>query len=203
MTPRVQTSSASPPASLSRRITEPPGGLLVWLIVLLEVFTFCVGLVVFIAQSKSDPAIFRRGRDSLNQTIALSNTLILLTGGWCMANSLTRLRAGATRLAGRWIGGAGLSALAFLALKSVEYADKLAHGHGLHADGFFTLYWLLTGFHFLHVATAMVILLWMWRGLRRGDYTATHHEDVEGAGIFWHLCDLIWLLLYPIIYLLR
>jgi nitric oxide reductase NorE protein len=199
----MQPSLANPLPVYHRRVTEPPGGLLVWLIVLLEAFTFCVGLVIFIAQSKTNAAVFQHGRESLNQTIALANTLILLTGGWCMANSLTRLRAGATQLARRWIGGAIFSALAFLLFKSVEYADKLAHGHGLHAGEFFTLYWSLTGFHFLHVATALVILVLMWRGLRRGRYTATQHEDVEGAGIFWHLCDFIWLLLYPIIYLLR
>jgi nitric oxide reductase NorE protein len=199
----MPTSLANPRPHHRRSIAEPSGGLLVWLVVVLEVFTFCVGLVIFIAQNKTNAAVFQHGRESLNQTIALANTVILITGGWCMANGLTRLRAGATQLAGRWIGGAVVSALAFLILKGVEYADKLAHGYGLHTDGFFTLYWLLTGFHFLHVAAALIILLLMWRGLRRGHYTAAYHEDVEGAGIFWHLCDLIWLLLYPVIYLLR
>ncbi len=206
MTNRVTNEAAGrhpQPPPTHAAFTEPPGGLLVWLIVLLEVFTFCVGLVIFLVQRRADPVAFSHGRDSLNQTIAFANTLILLTGGWCMANSLTRLRAGVTTGATRWIGGAVLSALAFLVLKSVEYADKLNHGYGLHTDAFFTLYWLLTGFHFLHVATAMVILLLMWRGLRRGHYTAAQHGDVESAGVFWHLCDLIWLLLYPIIYLLR
>lgn len=185
-----------------RSATEPPGGLLVWLIVLLELLTFCVGLVVFVVQSRAEPAIFQHGRASLNQTIAFANTLLLLSGGWCMANSLTRLRRDDTRGARRWIGGAIFSAAAFLGLKSVEYADKLAHGYGLHTDRFFTLYWLLTGFHFLHVAAAMLLLALMWWGLHRGRYTAAEHEDVESSGIFWHLCDLIWLLLYPIIYLL-
>jgi len=185
------------------RIEEPPGGLLVWLIVGLEVITFGVGLAVFAAESTAQAAVFRRGREELNQGIALANTLILLTGGWCMANSIARLRGGEVRAAGRWIVGAMVSAAFFLGLKSCEYADKIGHGHGLHADSFYTLYWLLTGFHFLHVAAALVILGLMARGIRRGDYTAAHHEDVAGSGVFWHLCDLIWLLLYPIIYLLR
>jgi nitric oxide reductase NorE protein len=190
-------------ASARRRLTEPPGGLLVWLIVLLEVFTFAVGLVIFAAQRRADPAVFRHGHDSLNQSVALANTLILLTGGWCMANALTRLRTGHVAESRRWINVAALSALAFLVLKGVEYADKLNLGYGLHTDAFYTLYWLLTGFHFLHVATAMVILLVMARGIRRGQYTANNHDDVEGSGVFWHLCDFIWLLLYAIVYLLR
>ncbi len=123
-----------------RSAIEPPGGLLVWLIVLLELLTFCVGLIVFVVQSQAEPAIFQHGRASLNQAIAFANTLILLSGGWCMANSLTRLRGGDSASAGRWIGGSIISAAAFLGLKGVEYWDKLAHGHGLHTDRFFTLY---------------------------------------------------------------
>ena len=185
-----------------RSITEPPGGLLVWLIVLLEVLTFCIGLVVLVVQGRADPAVFRAGRATLNQPIALANTLILLTGGWSMANALGCLRRDRLPAAARWMVGAMAAAAAFLGLKGVEYADKLAHGLGLHHDAFFTLYWLLTGFHFLHVLTALVLLSVMWRAVRRGRYSAADHEDVEGSGIFWHLCDFIWLLLYPVVYLL-
>lgn len=195
--------AAAPPAPLPARATEPPGGLLVWLIVVLEVFTFGVGLVAFILQRGSEPAVFRQGRDSLNQGIALANTLVLLTGGWAMANGLTRLRAGHTGSTVRWLDGAIAAAATFLVLKGCEYADKLHHGQDLHAGPFFTFYWLLTGFHFLHVAAAAVLLAAMRRGVARGHYTAARHEDVEGSGIFWHLCDLVWLLLYPVLYLLQ
>ncbi len=185
------------------QVATPPGGVLIWLIVLLEVFTFGIGLVAFMLQGAAEPEVFRRGREALNQTIGLINTLVLLTGGWCMANGISRLRANDARQAERWTTAAALAALGFLVLKGFEYAEKIGHGHTLHADTFFTLYWLLTGFHFLHVATALVVLLVMVWGLRRGRYNAVRHEDVESSGIFWHLCDLIWLLLYPILYLLR
>lgn len=197
-------SAPTSPATPSRSsIVEPPGGLLVWLIVLLEVFTFCVALTIFLVQRRADPEVFRHGHGTLDQTIALANTTVLLTGGWCMAVALARLRTNQAAASSRWIGGALLAALGFIALKGIEYADKLSHGFGLHTDAFFTLYWLLTGFHFLHVATAAGILWWLWFGVRSGRYTASDHADVESGGIFWHLCDLIWLLLYPVIYLLH
>jgi nitric oxide reductase NorE protein len=175
----------------------------VWLIVFLELLTFAVGLGIFIYFSREQPTVFAHGRASLRQPIAFVNTLLLLTGGWCMANALTRLRVGNVGAAQGWIAGAVSTAGLFLVLKCVEYADKLAHGFDLRADSFFTLYWLLTGFHFLHVAAALVLLALMWHGIRSGRYTATDHGDVESAGVFWHLCDLIWLLLYPVLYLLR
>lgn len=190
------------PATAPARIWEPPGGLLVWLIVGLELFTFCVGLVAFIVHRNAAPAVFHQAQLALNQAIALANTAILLTGGWCMANGVAQLRAGLAGPARRWVVGAGFTALAFLGLKIVEYADKIRHGHGLHADSFFTFYWLLTGFHFLHVVAAMVLLFCMAAGIRRGCYTAATHADVEGSAVFWHLCDLVWLLIYPVVYLL-
>lgn len=139
----------------------------------------------------------------MSQPIALANTLILLTGGWCMANCMTKLRHQNVVNAQSWIGWAIASGGAFLVLKSWEYAGKLAHGIGFGNDTFFTLYWLLTGFHFLHVLFAIVLLSYMRSGLRNGKYSPENYHDIESTGIFWHMCDLIWLLLYPIIYLIR
>jgi nitric oxide reductase NorE protein len=184
---------------------EPPGGVLVWIIVVLELITFAAGFIVFAVQGRHETEAFRAGRALLNQPIALANTLVLLTGGWCMANGIACLedRQRAQHHTSRWIGAAIFTGIAFLLLKSGEYAQKIQHGIGFGADTFFTLYWLLTGFHFLHVLAAVVLLAYMWSGVRAGRYHHGHYEDVASAGIFWHLCDLIWLLLYPIIYLLR
>lgn len=182
---------------------EPPGGVLVWLILFVELLTFGMGLVVFLVQSHDAPDVFRSGRTQLNQSIGMANTLVLLSGGWFMASSLVSLRAARQPQAERWLEATIGSGVLFLILKGFEYADKLQHGLDLHADTFFTLYWLLTGFHFVHVVVAIMILMFMWRGLRRGSYTFERHEDIQGAGVFWHMCDLIWLLVYPVVYLLR
>lgn len=181
---------------------EPPGGVLVWIVVFVELLTFAAGLIVFVVQANAHPASFQAGRAILNQPLALTNTFVLLTGGWCMANAINRLRAGSPRHAARWIAASVATALTFIALKTVEYAEKTSAGIGFGDDPFFTLYFLLTGFHLAHVAAAAVLLAVMWRGVRGGKYTRTDHFDVESSGIFWHLCDLVWLLLYPVVYLL-
>jgi nitric oxide reductase NorE protein len=185
-----------------RPVWEPPGGILVWLLVGVEVLTFGIGLLVFLKQAQGDAALFAKGRETLNQPIGLLNTLILLTGGWLMTGVIESLRSGQTRTAAKRLLAVIGSGGAFLTLKVVEYAAKLEHGQGLNADAFFTLYWLLTGFHFMHVAVAVVLLLFMWLGLRAGRYTSKNHEDIKSSGVFWHMCDLIWLLLYPLVYLL-
>ena len=195
--------SMNKPKTLSPEWTEPPGGILVWMILLVEVLTFAMGLVGFLVQASEDSEMFQAGRASLSQPIGMVNTLVLLTGGWFMTHVISSLRAGKIPAAQKWIAMTIGSGLLFLVLKGFEYAGKLEHGHTLNSDTFFMLYWLLTGFHFVHVAVAVVILLVMRRGIRLGHYTQTKHEDVESSGIFWHMCDLIWLLLYPVIYLLH
>lgn len=195
--PEVPTKTSDTPDAF-----EPPGGVLVWIIVFVETTTFGAGLVAFMANRRDEPAVFAAGRATLQQPLAFTNTLILLTGGWLMARALTSLRNGMTQSAARWILGAIASGLLFLALKSLEYASKLGHGLGLHHDSFYTYYWLLTVFHFMHVAVAILLLFFMWRGIRGGRYSQADHFDVESSGIFWHMCDVIWLLLYPTLYLL-
>ena len=182
---------------------EPPGGILVWIIVFVELITFGAGFVVFVVQAGANVEVFDSGRALLNQPIAFANTVILLTGGWCMANGITALRRGLTASTSRWMGWAIISGLTFLLLKGFEFAEKIQGGIGLSHDAFFTLYYLLTGFHFLHVLVAVVLLIVMRAGVRKGIYDQRELQNVESSGIFWHMCDLIWLLLYPIIYLLR
>jgi nitric oxide reductase NorE protein len=180
---------------------EPPGGVLVWLVVFVEVATFGAGLVAFAVARRADPAVFQAGRASLDGHLALANTLLLLTGGYAMARALAATREGDAARAGRRLGGAIACGLGFLALKGVEWGGEIAHGRGLRHGDFFTSYWLLTGFHVLHVIAALVILGALARGVAKGSITAARHDDLEAGGVFWHLCDLVWILLYATVYL--
>lgn len=195
-------STPSAPGEAARDGLEPPGGWLIWMVILVELFTFGAALVGFVVSRRDEPQVFAAGRAALNQPLALANTVVLLTGGWMMANAVTSLRRGAAKHASRWILAASGSGLFFLVLKGIEWSQKLHHGLGLHRDSFFMWYWLLTGFHFLHVVVAVFILLALYRGVRGGRWTQADHLDVESGGAFWHLCDLVWLLLYPTVYLL-
>ncbi|MNL38814.1 Cytochrome c oxidase subunit 3 [compost metagenome] len=67
---------------------------------------------------------------------------------------------------------------------------------------FFTLYWILTGFHFLHVVLGMVILGWLAERCRRGLYHADNRSGFESGVLYWHMVDLIWVVLFPLVYVL-
>ncbi|HRY99168.1 MAG TPA: cytochrome c oxidase subunit 3 [Bacteroidales bacterium] len=187
--------------SLAPRILYPPGGLLIWLIILLEVITFGVALIAFVWQRADHLLQFQASRDHLNVALGTVNTIMLLISGFFVAGAVHHARQGLghtsrqSLLAG--IGGGAV----FVFLKVLEYQDKLEAGLGLYYDRFFTFYWLLTGFHLVHVLVGLAILGYFVL-VRRGDGTPQQLEDLEAGAAFWHMCDLIWLLLFPVLYLM-
>lgn len=190
------TTSASDP----RHILYPPGGLFVWSLVLMEIFTFGVGMIAFFVSSAAEPELFHASRLKLNPVYGVVNTVFLLASGYFLALSVERLKRGEAAAARRLLDLTLLGGLLFVLLKGVEYWQKLTQGLTLGFDTFFTYYWLLTIFHLMHVLVGVVILLCMRARLKPGG--AMKHEDYEAGGVFWHMCDLIWLLLFPALYLI-
>lgn len=180
----------------------PPGGILIWIIILLEVVTFGAGIVAFAWQSNLSPELFEASKNTLEVKIGLVNTLLLLSSGFFVAEAVRYLKAGNIAKSQRWMQVAMFLGFGFLVLKGVEYGGKIQHGYDLTFDAFFTFYWLLTGFHFLHVLTGLVILFVLSLKIRQGVYHADNSFDIESGAAFWHMCDLIWLLLFPVLYLI-
>ncbi len=87
----------------------------------------------------------------------------------------------------------------FVMVKAYEYYGKIIAGIGLYENMFFTFYWVTTAFHLLHIIAGLMLL----GGIRyRLSKSQLLPEDMEAAAAFWHMCDLIWLLLFPVIYLI-
>ncbi len=186
-----------------KNIFYPPGGILIWIIILVELATFTAGMGAFAWQRSLDVEAFVAAQQNLSASTGLTNTFVLLTSGFLMAEAVRLLKLGRSKESYRRMLAALVLGLAFLTIKSTEYAGKLSHGLDLSHSTFFTYYWLLTGFHFVHVLVGSVILLVLALKTRRGIYNQTNHEDVETGASFWHLCDLIWLLLFPVLYLMK
>lgn len=180
----------------------PPGGILIWIIILVEVLTFSAGIIVFAWQNSLYPDIFGSSQSTLNVPIGLSNTLLLLSSGFFVAEAVRYLKAGKSAKSQQMMWLAIIMGFGFLVLKTIEYIGKIEEGYGLMYDAFFTYYWLLTGFHFLHVLTGLVILGVLTLKIRQGLYHESHFFDIETGAAFWHMCDLIWLLLFPVLYLM-
>lgn len=180
----------------------PPGGILIWIIILIEVITFSAGIIAFAWQDRLSVELFDTSQAALHVPLGLVNTLLLLTSGFFVAEAVRHLKTGKSAKSQQWMWIAMIFGLGFLLLKGIEYADKLQQGLDLTHNAFFTYYWLLTGFHFLHVLTGLVILLVLTLKMRQGFYHAHNYLDIETGAAFWHMCDIIWLLLFPVLYLL-
>ncbi|PCE66186.1 cytochrome c oxidase subunit 3 [Sediminicola luteus] len=180
-------------------IFYPPGGILIWILIFLELITFGIALLAMVYEGGQDPVSFHQSRLLLNPTLGTLNTLILLSSGYFMALSVGALKKDNAQLAKRHLVYAMLLGFAFLGVKGFEYYQKIGDGLVLGYNTFFDYYWLLTLFHVIHVIVGLVILGFQWFGMR-----ANHPErldDLEASAAFWHMCDLIWLLLFPLLYL--
>lgn len=185
----------------TKHVLYPPGGLLIWGVVVMELLTFGVALIAFAVSSKGDPAMFSESRAMLNPLYGVVNTVFLLTSGFFMAQSVGCFKVGDRDRAKRYLLLAMLGGVLFVVLKAVEYQQKLSLGLTLDYNTFFTYYWLLTSFHVMHVLVGLIILSFVLCKLRKPD-VELKLEDYEAGAAFWHMCDLIWLILFPAIYLI-
>jgi len=184
-----------------QNIYYPPGGILLWIIIFLELITFGVALIAMVYYGNEEPKTFHESRLLLNVTYGTVNTVLLLTSGFFMAVSVHELKNNQKQKSQKYLLAAMLFGVFFLILKAIEYSAKLDAGFDISYNTFFTFYWLLTLFHVIHVIVGLVILASVYFGIKK-EKSNTKIEDVEASAAFWHMCDLIWLLLFPIIYLI-
>lgn len=180
----------------------PPGGILIWIIIALELITFMGGLSAFAIYRSSNVELVQESQKHLSALIGTINTIILITGGYFMAVGIKKIKAGLNAQASKMILFAIITGILFLMLKGYEYYDKVIDGIGISTNTFFTFYWLITGFHFIHVTVAIIILIALYISVKKNKYSKEDYFDVETGGAFWHLCDLIWVLVFPLFYLL-
>jgi cytochrome c oxidase subunit 3 len=160
-------------------------------------------------------AAFAACSHRLDRRLGTVDTLILITSSFTMAMALHLVREGRARRASAAMGGTIALGLAFLAVHGHEYARDIAAGAlpgrlyraaegGVALPGaglFYTLYYFMTGLHSLHVALGLMLLGWLTRRTVRGDFSAGWDTPLELGGLYWHLIDLVWIFLYPLLYL--
>jgi nitric oxide reductase NorE protein len=167
------------------------GDFLLWILVWSELTAFGILLVAFMVAGIVQAEQFAAARPHLDAQLAALNTAVLLTSGWQAARAA---RAGAPRgQARRALILAALLGFLFVAIKLFEYSGEIADASDEAYGVFFELYFLLTGFHLLHVLFgAFVLLLVSWRLDRSNLLLST---------TLWHVFDLIWIVMFPLVYL--
>jgi nitric oxide reductase NorE protein len=150
-----------------------------------------------------NPELFDTYQQTLDQRGALVNTLALITSSYFVVRAVAAIREDDGRGCVHWLLAAiGMGAL-FLVVKGFEYAHHFGAGVRLSTNSFYMFYLSLTFFHFMHVILGMVILAAVAVKARRGGYSAADHTGVETGASYWHMVDLVWLILFPLVYVMH
>lgn len=174
-----------------------------WGVIGLEMLTFGLMFLTFAVSRAREPAAFANGQSTLDLGAGAIKTAVLLLGSWAVARGVQALRRGSTQGGVLGLSGGALCGLIFVASKAQEYAEKAAAGVDLSTDTFFTLYFLLTGFHIAHVLVATVLLAALAWMARDGRWSHGDTHAPETVAVFWHMVDLLWIVLFPLVYVLR
>lgn len=192
------TVSAPTAQATARRV---PGENGTWVFLFGDMLVFGTFFATFMVERAKAPEVFDASRKTLHTGVGLTNTLVLLTSSLCVVIALGALRSGVRHNARSAVLAAMVCGGIFVLLKVFEYHSLATHGHGVGANHFYLYYFILTGVHLFHVCVGMAVLTFLLTQTRRHGLSETRMAVVEGGACFWHLVDLLWVLLFPLLYL--
>ena len=186
-----------------------------WIFLVTEILLFGGLFVAYTIFRGLYPATFHEASHHLNKVLGSINTVVLICSSLMMALAVDRVRQNDRDKAHQYMLMTLFFAACFMIIKYVEYSHKFHEGllpgahftfAGLIDDPkvplFFSLYFMMTGLHGIHVLVGMGLIMWILVRSNRGDFSSSYYTPVELVGIYWHLVDLIWIYLFPLLYLI-
>lgn len=178
-----------------------------WFFIMAELGVFGIFFAVYAWFRHRQPALFAQGQAHVDLALATANTALLILGSaaaaWA-AHTMRDMQSGAIKQARLALSGAWLCGMAFVILKLADFTHKIQAGYTMATDDFWQFYFSLTFFHFLHVILGMVILAMVWFKLRPVRLAQAEHISwVETGAAYWHMVDIVWLVLFALVYVAR
>jgi len=194
-------------AALSTTLSgEPkllPGDFAIWFFIFAELLVFGIAFLSYAIVRIDNVEMFNRFQLTLNRELGAANTVLLITASYFVVRAIYAIREDNSQACTRWLYASLACGGGFLLLKSLEYYDKFSQGISLSSNTFYMFYLSLTLFHFLHVILGMIILFAIAIKAQRGGYSAKDHIGVETGASYWHMVDLVWIILFPLVYIIR
>ncbi len=191
----------------------------VWLFLVTEILMFGGLFVAYALFHERYPELFSEGAKFLDWRLGSLNTIVLITSSLTMALAIRDIQVGQPSKANLKLIITILCGAIFMFVKYIEYSHKIHDGllpgsffhyHGEGAEHvsenlalYFSFYFMMTGLHGIHVLFGMILITWVLIRNLRGDFNPHYYTAVEGVGLFWHLVDLIWIYLFPLLYLME
>lgn len=189
-------------ASAAKRPRHLPGVEGVWVFVYADMAVFALMFGCFMWDRHHAPELFETSRQALSLNFGGVNTLILLTSSMLVVLGVDALKYGRTHLAPALFGSAAACGVAFVVSKILEYGQKFDAGIGLTTNAFFQYYFIMTGLHLGHVVVGTVIVA-VLAAKARSEKSGCSVTMYEGGATYWHMVDLLWVCMFPLLYLVR
>ena len=186
-----------------------------WLFLVTEVLLFGGLFVGFAIMQSLHREAFVAAHHQLDRVLGFINTVVLLTSSYTMVMAVHSARTDRRKRVVVYLLLTLICAGVFLGIKCVEYSHKFHEGllpgryyshKGDTVPGqfmFFSFYFMMTGLHGVHILGGMAVIAWVLRRAARGDFSHAYYTPVDLVGLYWHLVDLIWIYLFPLLYLIK
>jgi nitric oxide reductase NorE protein len=190
-------------AAIDARAAAPrvPGQPDMWAFVLFEALIFSAYFVTYMVCRAQDLPHYLAAQARLSQGFGVANTIILLTSSWCMAHGVWSARERRYDAAAAQVLFTAACGLLFVALKLVEWKQKLGEGFAPTTNEFFSFYFFLTGIHVVHILIGFLFLGFALRELRSPQRRS--QVLVETCATYWHMVDFLWVFIFALVYVLR
>ncbi len=186
-----------------------------WVFLVTEILFFGGLFLAYLVYRLAYPQAFAEASHELDVVLGGVNTAVLIGSSLTMAMAVWSAQLG--RRSGQllFLGLTMALGLAFLGIKAVEYTHKFEHGlvpgpyfrfEGAHDPGhsqlFFSLYFVMTGLHAVHMIVGIGVMAVLFVMAFKGRFTRAYHTPVEVSGLYWHFVDIVWIFLFPLLYLI-
>ncbi|MGB1263002.1 MAG: cytochrome c oxidase subunit 3 family protein [Cognaticolwellia sp.] len=180
-----------------------PGNIPIWVGILSELTEFGIFFIAYFVAKYHYPEVFSQGPRALSTSLGVANTIILLSSSYFMAKAMRHIRLDERVKCQHYLWFALSCGCGYLMIKTWEFYWNNLQGLSSTTNEFYTVYYYMTFNHFLHVGWASCAILWVIFRLRAGQYSSHEHSGLEALAVYWHMVDLMWILIFPLLYVLR
>jgi nitric oxide reductase NorE protein len=201
VTSQSMTQLVEPGIGVNAKSKRLPGDLAMWFFILAELTVFAVFFIGFAVAEQLNSEMFIVSKAKLHPVAGLVNTIALITSSLFVALSVRAIHLGNIKKSIYLLIVSQCVACIYVVVKIWEYQTLFSVGIDIETNTFFTLYFLITFFHFMHVLLGMVILIFVGVNAKKGLYK----EDITGfesGACYWHMVDMLWIILFPLIYII-
>lgn len=188
----------------------PPGDFAIWIIIYVELITFGLLFIGYVVSRRENVQLFNDSQLMVSQTSGFINTLILITSSYFVVKAVHSIKnmtkessKESSIAASKWLLSAIVFGVAFLIIKLSEFSHIFGQGITLSTNKFFMFYIFLTVFHFMHVALGTIILFNIYKKTKMQGYSADDCGGMETGASYWHMVDLLWIVLFPLVYIIK